>query len=117
MSLLVCATPMGTGTGTPTPPQTPTPATLAPRRNGFSDIPSDAFSYNLQQPDNRIPDFVMASDPGNGGNAITYTRDEIYAAVQVRAFPSGQSPLASWRSKLIHFQTRTARLRGAAAYS
>lgn len=74
--------------GTPTPSQKATPVSLAPRRNGYSDLPSDAFTYNLQQPSNRIPDYVMASDPFAGDNAIIYTRDEIYTAMQVSAPPA-----------------------------
>lgn len=68
---------------TPTSPQTATSVILGPRRNGYSDLPSDAWGYNYRQVANQIPDFVMASDPSTGGNAITYTRDEVYTAMQV----------------------------------
>lgn len=78
------ATAAATPTGTPTPPQKATAVVLGPRRNGYSDLPSDALLYNYRNIENRIPDFVMASDPGTGANAITYTRNEIYTAMQVR---------------------------------
>lgn len=69
--------------GTPTSLDKTTPASLGPRRNGYSDLPSSAAGYNALHWDNRIPDFVMVADEVLGVNAITYNQDEIYAAMQV----------------------------------
>lgn len=71
--------------GTPTTPETASRASLGPRRNGFSDLPSDASSYNNREPYNAIPEYVMCNDPVEGDDAIIYTRDEIYTALQVSA--------------------------------
>lgn len=71
-------------TATPTTREDATRVALGPRRNGYSDLPSAAYAYNAGHWDNRIPDYVLANDPATGGDAIIYTRDEIYTAMQVR---------------------------------
>lgn len=74
-----------TPTGTPTTLEHATRASLNPRRNGYSDLPSLVASYNGAQPYNAIPEFVMANDPDTGNDAIIYTQEEIYTAMQVGA--------------------------------
>lgn len=69
--------------GTPTSLDKTTPASLGPRRNGHSDLPSSPAEYNAAHWDNRIPEFVMTCDEFIGSNAITYNQEEIYAALQV----------------------------------
>ncbi|KAI7774361.1 hypothetical protein LA080_008835 [Diaporthe eres] len=71
-----------TPTGTPTTLEGATRASLGPRRNGYSDLPSLVVSYNWGQPYNAIPEFVMANDPDTGNDAIIYTQEEIYTAMQ-----------------------------------
>ncbi|KAK7715617.1 hypothetical protein SLS63_011373 [Diaporthe eres] len=77
-----------TPTGTPTTLEHATRASLGPRRNGYSDLPSLVASYNGAQPYNAIPEFVMASDPDTGNDAIVYTQEEIYTAMQRTRDPS-----------------------------
>lgn len=79
-------------TGTPTTPEGATGVVLGPRRNGFNDLPSDSLSYNRAQEWNAIPDWAMASDPENGHDAIIYTREEIYTAMQVGAIYKTEPP-------------------------
>lgn len=74
-----------TPTGNATTPEGATRASLAPRRNGYSDLPSDAATYNRREPYNAVPEYVMANDPDIGDDAIVYRRDEIYTALQVGA--------------------------------
>lgn len=69
--------------GTPTTPENATRASVGPRRNGFSDLPSSVSSYNTEQYWNAIPEYVMANDPATGNDAIIYTREEIFTAMQV----------------------------------
>lgn len=71
--------------GTATTLEGATRASLGPRRNGYSDLPSQVSTYNWGQPYNAIPEYVMANDPDTGNDAIIYTQEEIYTAMQVRA--------------------------------
>lgn len=70
-------------TGSLTTTEGPTPASLGPRRNGYSDLPSHVSTYNAREEYNRVPDYVVANDPDEGDDAIIYTREEIYTAMQV----------------------------------
>lgn len=72
-------------TGTATTPEGATRVSLGPRRNGYSDLPSHVSTYNWGQPWNAIPEYVMANDPETGEDAIIYTQEEIYTAMQVGA--------------------------------
>lgn len=77
-------------------PTTPGDATclgLGPRRNGFSDLPSHVSTYNWSQPWNAVTKFVIANDPDTGGDAIIYTQEEIYNAMQVYAIPKYEQPV------------------------
>lgn len=77
-------------TGTQTILEDATRVGLGPRRNGYSDLPSDAASYNNAQPDNAIPSYVMASDPDGANDAIVYRQAEIYTALQVGAISNSE---------------------------
>lgn len=100
-------------TGTPTTPEGATPASLGLRRNGFSDLPSDVIGYNGVQPENRIPDYVVANDPDEGNDAIIYTREEIYTAMQVGAIYKSEQPVLGANRVLCVF---IAGIRGSTAY-
>lgn len=78
--------------GTPTTPEGATGVILGPRRNGYSDLPSDSSSYNRAQEYNAIPDFAMALDTRSGNDAIVYTREEIYTAMQVGTIYKTEPP-------------------------
>lgn len=68
---------------TATTPDDATPVVLGPRRNGFSDLPSDVRMYNQRESANAVPEYVTASDPDLGQDAIIYNRAEIYNALRV----------------------------------
>ncbi|KAK7740968.1 hypothetical protein SLS53_005031 [Cytospora paraplurivora] len=87
---LVSATPLNVNvnntasvrvSGTPTSAIGPT--RVAPRRNGYSDLPLYYTDYAANHPNNEIPPFVMASSPFNldNQNAIRYSREDIYNAL------------------------------------
>lgn len=98
---------------TPTTIEGATPASLGPRRNGHSDHPSSVNGYNAREPANRVPDFVLANDPDSGNDAIIYTAEEIYTAMQVGGIYESEQPVfrANSLSSLL-----TARLRGSTAH-
>ncbi|KAG8158544.1 hypothetical protein KVR01_011666 [Diaporthe batatas] len=76
---------LGVVSATPAPtPATPDQATrviIGPRRHGYSDLPSSVLVYNAREPANAIPQWVTASDPTTGEDAIIYNRNEIYNAL------------------------------------
>lgn len=83
----------GSPTGSLTIPEGPTPASLGPRRNGYSDLPSQVNTYNAREEYNRVPDYVVASDPEEGDDAIIYTAEEIYTAMQVGDIYKSKQPV------------------------
>lgn len=68
---------------TATTPDGATGVVIGPRRNGYRDLPSSVLEYNDDEYANAIPNFVTASDPERGENALIYNRDEIYNALRV----------------------------------
>lgn len=79
---------------TPATPDLPTRVMIGPRRHGYSDLPSHVIVYNAQEPANAIPQWVTASDPSTGEDAIIYNQAEIYNALTVRT----DSPPPFWSS-------------------
>ncbi|POS70848.1 hypothetical protein DHEL01_v210759 [Diaporthe helianthi] len=55
---------------------------VGPRRNGNSDMPSSVGAYNIREPENAIPQWVTASNPTTGQDAIIYSQEEIYNALR-----------------------------------